>query len=170
MKRRIDGGRRHDSLQRRNNDDSLNPAVGHHLFRTDSSHGIRVEHSFDDRATLTGDEIGERRRRGGSGVHLKVGTEGGIGRLGDSPRELLEMHTVEDDCASPHVDQSRVVFCIESSDQQQSRSKREMDRPFCSNCSGAMYGSLPQSPLLKCVVFSQHIRKTSDTPKSVILT
>lgn len=41
---------------------------------------------------------------------------------------------------------------------------------FCSNCSGAMYGSEPQRPLERCVVFSQHMRKTSDTPKSVILT
>jgi hypothetical protein len=42
------------------------------------------------------------------------------------------------------------------------------DIPFWSNSSGAIYGSDPQRPLLKCVFFSQHIRNTSDTPKSVI--
>ena len=104
MKRRIDSGRRNDSLQRRNNDDSLNPRIRHHFFGADSSLGIRIEHALDDRSTFPWDEVGERRRRGGSGVHLKVGTKGGIGRLRDSPRELLEMHTVEDDCASPYVD------------------------------------------------------------------
>lgn len=40
--------------------------------------------------------------------------------------------------------------------------------PFWSNNSGAIYGSDPQRPLERWVFFSQHIRKTSDTPKSVI--
>jgi hypothetical protein len=164
------------SLKWRDDLDAGEPRIANNLLSRRPRLRIRIEHPPEDTPTLARDEVRERGRgRAGGAVELEVRAEGGVGGFCNSPGEFLEMHAVEDDGRGPDVDEAGVVLCERErrssvSFKKERRRENRRNAPLCSNCSGAMYGSLPHNPFERCVVFSQHILNTSLTPKSVILT
>lgn len=100
-----------DSLEGGNDLDGIEPRVLEDHLGRGPRPGIGVQHPLDDIPALAGDEVGQRRRRGGLRVKLEVGAEGRVGGFGDAPGELLKVHAVEDDGAGPDVDEAGVVLC-----------------------------------------------------------
>lgn len=117
---------------------------------------IGLEHLPDERPTRPRGEVVDRRgaRRLGRGITRRnVGREELVGRLRHCPGQLLEVQAVVDDPACPNVDQSRVIGCCPKI--RRRRRVEQSDRlRLPRNCSGAMYGSLPQSPVDMCIVVS----------------
>ena len=96
--------------------DTLYPWMSHNLFCRPPRLGVGLQHGTDQRPTLFGREVSNRRWSGRSGrvgrvAGVGVGGVHRVGHLCNSPRHLLEVETIVDNSAGPDVDQARVVGC-----------------------------------------------------------
>ena len=151
--------------------DAVHPWMGHDLFCRPPQLGVGLQHGANQRSTLFRREVGNcrwssRSSRVGRVTGICIGGVHGVGRLCDPPRHLLEVETIIDDGASPDVDQTRVVGCPRTTNALKEclHEKATPCLRFPKNCSGAIYGSLPQRPVDIWTVVSQGNLYTVEAP------
>ena len=117
-----------------------------------------------DSSIRRGDGHLERRSDAGSLIRR----EKRVRKLCYSPWKLLKQQAVVHNPNRPNIDQACVIRCLLRPKIDDisyiTPTSRIMDSRFRRNCSGAMYGSLPQRPVDMCTVVSHGSLYTVDAP------
>lgn len=129
---------------------ALDPLVLDDVLDLAPQLGIWLQHPAENRSGVARGEVrdGLRHRRGRGGTRVGVCGVERIGHLCDAPGELLEVEAVVYDCASPDVDETRVVWDM-------IKLLRSDVRLTSTKSRGHVDGRLPRQPVHRgCTVIS----------------